>query len=140
MTIITTVHLNFRNAARQALEFYQSVFGGQIMLATHTQAYPDAPAAEADLIAFGQVESETGFRVMAYDVPASRPFEPGVAPIFVSVRGTDAEEISGYWRGLAEGANIIQPLAPSGWAPLYGMLKDRFGVTWVLDVAAPYQG
>ena len=139
MTITTTPHLNFRGQARPALEFYQTIFGGQMMMATHAQAYPDAPAAESDLIAFGQVESEAGFRIMAYDVPASRPYEPGIAPIFVSVRGADTDEISRYWNGLAEGASIIQPLAPSGWAPLYGMLTDRFGVTWVLDVAAPYQ-
>jgi PhnB protein len=34
---------------------------------------------------------------------------------------------------------VIAPLAKSGWAPIYGMLKDKFGVTWVLDVAAPYK-
>lgn len=37
------------------------------------------------------------------------------------------------------GATVLVPLAQSGWSPLYGMLKDRFGVAWVLDVAAPYE-
>jgi len=35
---------------------------------------------------------------------------------------------------------IQAPLEPSSWAPLYGMLTDRFGITWVLDIAAPYAG
>jgi PhnB protein len=42
------------------------------------------------------------------------------------------------WERLADGATVVQPLAPAQWAPLSGMLRDRFGVTWVVDVAAPY--
>ena len=138
MTVTTTTHLNFRGQARDALAFYQSVFGGETMIATHSQAYPSFPAEEADLVAFGPVESAGGFRIMAYDVPSSRPYEPGIAPVFVSVRATDPSELTRYWEGLSREATIIQPLGPSGWTPLYGMLTDRFGVTWVLDVAAAY--
>lgn len=138
MTIKTSTHLNFRGQARDALAFYQSVFGGDLMIATHAQAYPSFPPEEADLVAFGQVESADGFRIMAYDVPAARPYDAGIAPVFVSVRGTDTDQLTRYWAGLAEGANIIQPLAPSGWSPLFGMLTDRFGITWVLDIAVAY--
>jgi PhnB protein len=139
MSITTTTHLNFRGEARDALTFYQSVFGGEAMLVTHSQTYPEFATEEADFIAFGQVESPSGFRVMAFDVPSSRPYSPGESAVFVSVRGDDADEITRNWTALAEGAQIIQPLGPSGWTPLYGMLKDRFGVTWVLDVAVAYQ-
>ncbi len=138
MSIMTTPHLNFRGQAREALAFYQSVFGGAVMIATHSQAYPSFPPEEADLVAFGQVESEEGFRIMAYDVPAARPYDAGIAPLFVSVRGTDTDELTRLWNGLAEGAVVIQPLAPSTWAPLFGMLTDRFGITWVMDIAAAY--
>ncbi|GGX98544.1 hypothetical protein GCM10010510_50180 [Streptomyces anandii JCM 4720] len=58
----------------------------------------------------------------------------------VSVRGDGTDEIGALWERLSQGATVVQPLAPSQWAPLYGMLTDRFGVTWVLDVAAPYNG
>jgi PhnB protein len=71
-------------------------------------------------------------------VPASRPWSAGEAPFFVSVRGNDLEELTGYWKALSEAATVVQPLGPSAWAPAYGMLVDRFGVTWVLDVAAPW--
>lgn len=63
-----------------------------------------------------------------------------VAPFFVSVRADDADELPPYWARLTEGATVAVDLAPAPWAPLYGMLTDRFGVTWVLDVAAPYTG
>lgn len=87
---------------------------------------------------WGQVTSGDGFQIMAYDVPSSTPWSQGQSPYFVSVRGRDAEEITGYWGTLSAEATVVQPLAPAGWAPLYGMLTDQFGVTWVLDVAAEY--
>lgn len=64
------------------------------------------------------------------------PYEQGVNSVFVSVRGKNTEEITSYWKGLSEGASVVYGLAPANWSPLYGMLKDRFGVVWVLDVIA----
>jgi PhnB protein len=116
------------------------VFGGHLVAVTHAQGYGTQDPNEADLISWGQVQSEDGFHVMAYDVPAAKAYEPGTEPVFVSVRGTDEEELRRYWEGLAKDATIKAPLEPSGWAPLYGMLTDRFGITWVLDIAVPYAG
>jgi len=134
MTITTTTHLNFRGSARAALEFYQSVFGGDLVAITYADAHSVTAPDEAQQIMWGQVASADGFRVMAYDVPAHTSYDPGTIPVFVSVRGADAEEITRYWEKLAEGSAIVVPLGQAAWAPLYGMLKDRFGVTWVLDV------
>ncbi|MDR7320228.1 MULTISPECIES: VOC family protein [Catenuloplanes] len=138
MSITTTTHLNFRGDARAALEFYRSVFGGEITIATHRQGYGTTDPAEADLVAWGQVLSANGFHVMAFDVPASQSYDAGDKPVYVSVRGTDQDELTACWKGLSDGATVIQDLGPSGWTPLYGMLKDRFGVTWVIDVAVAY--
>jgi PhnB protein len=129
MSISTVAHINLRGTAREALEYYQAVFGGDIASFTH----PDS-----DQILWGQVVSPEGFHIMAYDVPAAQPWSQGDSPFFVSVRGRDAEEITRYWKGLSERSTVVVDLAPSGWAPLYGMLTDPFGVTWVLDVAADY--
>lgn len=73
---------------------------------------------------------------MAYDVPEGQTYAAGDRAFFVSVRGADADEITGYWKGLSDRATVIAGLGPAGWSTLYGMLTDRFGVTWVLDVAA----
>jgi PhnB protein len=139
MAIKTTTHLNFRGTARAALEFYQSVFGGALVAVTYKDAGAVQNPAEADQVMWGQVAADNGFHIMAYDVPASRPWSPGDNPFFVSVRAADAAEIAGYWEKLSAGSTIIVPLAAAAWSPLYGMLKDRFGVTWVLDVEVPYQ-
>ena len=138
MSITTTTHLNFRGDAKAALEFYRSVFGGEIALVTYADAHAVQDPAEAGQIMWGQVEAPNGFRVMAYDVPGAMSYAPGDKPFFVSVRGTAADELTTYWKGLSEGATVVQELGPSGWSPLYGMLKDRFGVTWVVDLAVEY--
>lgn len=138
MSITTTTHLNFRGDARAALEFYQSVFGGDLAAITYADAHAVTAADEAQQIMWGQVASADGFRVMAYDVPAHTPYDPGTIPVFVSVRGSDAAQITRYWEKLADDSAIIVALGQAAWAPLYGMLKDRFGVTWVLDVEATW--
>ncbi|WP_437676887.1 VOC family protein [Sorangium sp. So ce131] len=139
MTVSVTNHLNFRGDARAALEFYQSVFGGDITIVTYKDAQNVQAPSEADQVMWGQVAGKNGFRVMAYDVPFRTPWEQGKNAFFVSVRGDSAKEIAELWEKLSAGATVAQPLAPSGWTPLYGMLKDRFGVTWVLDVATEYK-
>ncbi|WBM80896.1 VOC family protein [Cryobacterium breve] len=158
MSITTTTHLNFHGEARAALEFYQSVFGGQLTVATYGDFGMPQDAPGAANVVFGQVETEQGFRVMAYDIPGeaggtadsdtaasstgSTRRDNGVTltdqPFFVSVRGDTLDEIQGYWAALSTGASIVEPLAASAWSPGFGMLTDAFGVTWILDVAAVY--
>ncbi|MGW7514437.1 VOC family protein [Streptomyces sp. NPDC054796] len=138
MSVNTVTHLNFRGDARAALDFYRSVFGGEVAVVTYKDAGIVQEPSEADQVMWGQVASGNGFRVMAYDVPSHMPWDRGENAFFVSVRGESADEITTFWERLAEGAAVVQPLAPAQWAPLYGMLKDRFGVTWVLDVVSEY--
>lgn len=140
MTINTVTHLNFRGDARAALAFYQSVFGGNQMLISYADAHNVQNPAEADQVMWGQVAADNGFRIMAYDVPSATPWSQGEIPFFVSVRGEDASEITGYWDELCKGSTVIRPLEPAAWATLYGMVKDRFGVTWVVDVVGVYAG
>lgn len=150
MTITTTTHLNFPGTARAALDFYQSVFGGEVNATTYGQLGMPETAPDAQKVVFGRLTSPQGFDVMAYDIPGStsdeavstagthREQEMTITdrPFFLSVRGETLTEVARYWEGLSEGASIIEPLAASEWSPGFGMLTDRFGVTWVLDVQA----
>lgn len=140
MAIATTPHLNFRGDARAALEFYHSIFGGQLVAVSYADAHAVTEPAEASQLLWGQVESPDGFRVMAYDVPSHTEYAPGVIPLFVSIRSSDTAEIERYWSAFAASSTVLVPLAPAAWAPLYGMATDPFGVTWVFDVAAPWAG
>ncbi|TQM78501.1 PhnB protein [Saccharothrix saharensis] len=138
MSVTTTTHLNFRGDARAALEFYRSAFGGHLAVVTYADAGAVQVAAEADQVMWGQVLAANGFHVMAYDVPSRMGYDPGENAFFVSVRGETVEEVTGYWERLGDGATVVVPLGPAGWAPAYGMLRDRFGVVWVVDVAAEH--
>ncbi|MFJ8739502.1 VOC family protein [Embleya sp. NPDC127516] len=140
MSVKSVTHLNFRGEARAALEFYRSVFGGDIAVVAYGDAGNVSDPVAAGQVMWGQVVADNGFHVMAYDVPAGMPWDRGVNSFFVSLRGEDTKEITTYWEKLSVGASIVQPLAPAQWAPLYGMLTDRFGVVWVLDVTSPYSG
>lgn len=134
--IETITHLNFRGEARAALAFYQSVFGGDATLVTYRDAGNVQDPADADLVMWGQVAAASGFRVMAYDVQAALPWQPGENAFFVSVRGDTADAVRTLWDKLVDGAQVQHEIAPAPWTPLYGKLKDLFGVTWLLDVSA----
>ncbi|MCI0157711.1 VOC family protein [Leifsonia shinshuensis] len=150
MTIQTTPHLNFRGDARAALEFYQSVFGGHLVATTYADAGMPADVPGADRIVFGLVAAENGFRLMAYDIPGRS--EGGIAgggstrrennvtitdqALFVSIGADTLDELQAYWAALAAGAVIVEQLAASAWSAGFGMLTDRFGVTWSVSVTA----
>lgn len=139
MSVTTTPHLNFRGEARAALEFYHSVFGGSLVVVTNEDAHAVETPAEAGQVKFGQVIGENGFQVMAYDVPAGVSYDQGDKSVFVSVRGDSVEEIAELWGRLAAGSTIVEDLGPSAFSPAYGMLRDAFGVVWVLDVAVAWE-
>ncbi|MDQ2588339.1 VOC family protein [Saccharothrix yanglingensis] len=140
MSLTTTIHLNFRGDARAALESYRSAFGGDLTVVTYGDAGNAQEESEADQVMWGQVIAPNGFHVMAYDVPSRMAYDRGENAFFVSLRGQTAEEVTGYWEKLSEGATVVVPIGPSGWAPAYGMLRDRFGVVWVLDVVSGHNG
>lgn len=151
MTIQTTTHLNFRGDARAALGFYQSVFGGHTVINTYADFGMPADIPGADHVVFGLVTSDNGFRVMAYDVPGESggTIVGGTSTrrennttltdqaLFVSINADTLDEAQGYWDELAGGASVVEPLAASAWSPGFGMLTDRFGVTWSVGVTTP---
>ncbi|MEY9864506.1 PhnB protein [Catenulispora sp. GAS73] len=136
MSIKSTTHVNFRGNARAALEFYRDVFDGDLTVITYGAMHAAQSPEQEEQIMWGQVTAPSGFAIMAFDVPADRPYDKGVTPFYESVRGDSVEDVTPIWEKLTDGATILQKLEPSPWAPAYGMLTDRFGVTWVVDVAA----
>lgn len=137
MSITTTPHLNFDGDARAALEFYASALGAQAVVMTYGQMGASDDPAWADRIVWGQVETTSGIRVMAFDVWPGQPYKQGANSFYVYLSGDDVEEITIAWNGLSDGAEIRQPLGQSAWSPLAGQLRDKFGVIWALDVRAP---
>jgi len=153
MSVNAVAHLNFHGQARQALEFYQSVFGGQATIATYGDVGLPPELPDADKVVFGQLTADNGFRIAAYDAPSQSP--AAAAPtattrengltltgerFFVAVGGQTTEEVGALWDELADGAEIVEKYGPSPFSPGFGMLTDRFGVTWILQADAPHAG
>lgn len=150
MSIQTTTHLNFRGDARAALEFYQSVFSGHTVINTYADFGMPKEIPGADKVVFGLVAADNGFRIMGYDVPGESSGtivgggrtrrENGTTvtdqALFVSVSAQSLDELQGFWDALAVDATIVEPLAASAWSAGFGMLTDRFGVTWSISVTA----
>ena len=129
-------YLNFNDTARQALEFYQSVFGGNLRLSTFGEmGAADSP--DADKIMHGMLETEHGYAIMAADTPAH--MEPRTAGnnMTVSLSGDDAADLRRYWDKLSEAGSVTVPLEKQMWGDEFGMCVDQFGIGWMVNITQP---
>jgi PhnB protein len=128
-------YISFQDNAREAIEFYQRVFGGTVTLNTFGE-YGAADSPDADKIMHGQLDSDRGFTLMAADTPSGMEYNPGTN-IAVSLSGDDAEELRGYWEQLSEGGTVSVPLEKQMWGDEFGMCMDRFGIGWMVNIGQP---
>ncbi|WP_183095810.1 VOC family protein [Nocardioides stalactiti] len=127
-------YISFKDTAREAMEFYRSVLGGELTLSTFGE-YGDKSAPGADLVMHSMLTTAGGFTLMASDTPDGMDFTPGAQiTISLSGDGDDAEAVRGYWEGLSEGATITVPLARQVWGDEFGQLTDRFGINWMVNI------
>ncbi|GAA2166966.1 VOC family protein [Pedococcus bigeumensis] len=126
-------YIQFKDNARAALEFYQGVFGGDLTVSTFGE-YGDPSQPGADGIMHGQLESPSGYTIMAADTPPGMDHHPG-STIAISLSGDDADELHGYWDELADGGQVQVPLEQQMWGDEFGMCVDRFGIGWMVNIA-----
>ncbi len=128
-------YLNFNGNARQALEFYQSVFGGTLAVSTFADlGAADAP--DADKIMHGQLETDAGYTIMAADVPGHMEYHP-IAGCSVSLSGDEGDLLRGYWEKLSASGSTMMPLQKQVWGDEFGMCTDGFGVPWLVNIGQP---
>ncbi len=141
MTATLNPYLGFRDNAREAMEFYQSVFGGELSIHTFAEFHASEEVDEQDLVMHGQLESPSGFTLMASDTPKSMSYDPGTAiTISLSGKPEDDAELRGYWEKLSQGATITMPLDKAPWGDVFGMLTDRFGTAWMMSIGTEDSG
>ena len=134
MPTILNPYLGFRDSARQAMEFYQSVFGGELTLSTFAEMHASEDPAEQDKIMHGMLTSPNGLVLMGADTPNSMDYTPG-DNFSVSLSGNDEAELRGFWDALADGATITMPLNKAPWGDTFGMCTDKFGVSWLVNIS-----
>jgi PhnB protein len=128
-------YLNFNGNTRQAMEFYTSVFGGNLTLTTYAELGATDPA-DADRIMHSQLETDAGYTIMAADLPRDMEFHP-MAGCSVSISGDDADALRGYWEKLSASGSATMPMQKQAWGDEFGMCVDQFGVSWMVDIVQP---
>lgn len=128
-------YLSFPGNARQAMEFYRSVFGGTLAVNTFGEyGAPDAPG--ADNVMHSMLETDSGFTLMGADTMPGMEHNPGNT-VTVSLSGDDVDELRGYWEKLSEGGTVSVPLEMQMWGDEFGMCEDRFGIGWLVNIGQP---
>ena len=132
MTSRLNPYLSFRGNARQAMEFYQGVFGGTLRLNTFGEFNPEAGPI-ADQIMHGMLETPSGYTIMGSDTPPEMAHNPG-DNITVSLSGDDADTLRGYWKKLSRGGEVTMPLEKQMWGDEFGVCTDKFGIPWMVNI------
>ena len=133
MTSRLNPYLSFRDNAREALTFYQEVFGGELDLNTFGQ-YGDQDAPEANLVMHGQLTTADGDVLMGSDTPPGMDYQP-TAGVSLSLSGAD-DKLRDWFVRLSEGGTVTMPLEKQMWGDEFGMVTDRFGIPWMVNVTA----
>ena len=139
MTVRLNPYLSFRDNARQAMEFYQSVFGGELHVSTFADLHASEDPAEQDKVMHSMLEGDNGILLMGADTPNAMEYTPP-AGMSISLSGDDAAELHGYWDKLAAGGQVQVPLEKQMWGDEFGMCADQFGIGWMVNIAGDRSG
>lgn len=134
MAVTLNPYLNFRDNAREAMTFYQNVFGGVLTTMTFSQIPMDVDPAEGDKIMHAQLTTDAGITLMAADTPNHMEYREA-AGFSVSLSGDDEAALRGYFDKLAEGGTVGMPLNAAPWGDTFGMCTDQFGISWLVNIA-----
>jgi PhnB protein len=136
MASLLNPYLSFPGTAREAMEFYQQVFGGHLTLTTYGE-FGMADTPDADKIMHAQLETPSGFTLMGSDTPPGMEHTPGGDTITVALTGDDVDDLRRYFRQLADGGTLNVPLEKQAWGDEYGQCVDRFGIPWMANISDP---
>lgn len=133
MAVILNPYLSFRDNAREAMEFYQSVFGGDLDVMTFADM-PGVPTAEGEgaKVMHAMLRGDNGIVLMGADTPAAMEHTANGS---ISLSGDDEATLRGYFDKLAVGGTVNEPLTQAPWGDTFGMCVDRFGVAWMVNIA-----
>lgn len=129
-------YLNFRDNAREAMEFYQSVFGGELMTNTFADFQMSDDPADQEKIMHAQLTTPDGLVLMGADTPAGMEI-PSTSNISVSISGDDDAALRGYYEKLSGSGQVTMPLEQAPWGDVFGMCVDGYGVAWMVSIAPP---
>jgi len=129
-------YLSFKDNAREAMEFYRTVFGGKLTISTFKEFHASQDPSEDNLIMHSVLEADNGITFMASDTPSRMEYRAGTN-MSMSLSGDNEAELKGYFEKLAAGGTVTMPLEKAMWGDSFGMCTDKFGVPWLVNISAP---
>ncbi|MCG6493728.1 VOC family protein [Kitasatospora sp. A2-31] len=136
MASILNPYIGFNGNAREAMEFYREVFGGELTVNTYGDFGQAEAGGGADRIMHSMLTTTASFTLMGADSPQADQDASG-GRISVSVSGEDEGELRGYWEKLSAGGTVMVPMEKQMWGDIFGMCTDRYGITWLVDIIQP---
>ncbi len=127
-------YINFKANTREAMEFYKTVFGGTLVMSTFGEFRKSEDAAEDSKIMHAELKADNGITLMASDTPQGMDHKPGTN-VSISLSGENEVELRGYWDKLVVGGTLGIPLEKAPWGDTFGMLTDKFGIGWLVNIA-----
>ena len=127
-------YLSFKDNAREAMEFYKTVFGGKLTVNTFKEYHASQDLSEDNKVMHSVLEADNGITFMASDTPNRMEYTAGTN-FSMSLSGDNEAELKGYFEKLSDGSNITMPLEKAPWGDTFGMLTDKFGVPWLVNIA-----
>jgi PhnB protein len=131
-------YISFKDNAREAMQFYQSVFGGKLVMNTFKDFQASQDPSEDNKIMHAHLMGDNGLNLMGADTPSSMEYLPGTN-MSVSLSGDNDHELTTYFQKLSTGGTILEPLVKAPWGDTFGMVTDQFGVTWMVNIAGKQQ-
>lgn len=132
MTLTLAPYLNFPGNTREAMGFYQTVFGGELTISTFGE-YGMEPS---DGTMHAQLTLES-LVLMASDAMPGAEDTWGGTRVYLALVGDDLEAATAWFDALAEGGSIGMPLEKQMWGDMYGILKDKYGLEWMFNITSP---
>jgi PhnB protein len=126
-------YISFKDNAHAAMEFYKTVFGGELTMSTFKGFNVSQDPSEDNKIMHSVLETESGITFMASDTPNSMPFSTGTN-MSISLSGDNETELRTYYEKLSAGGNVTMPLEKAPWGDAFGAFTDKFGVAWLVNI------
>jgi PhnB protein len=138
MTIRLNPYISFKNNAREAIEFYHSVFGGELTINTFADLHASQDPSEDNLVMHSMLVAPNGLTLMASDTTRRMAYTPGDnMSVSLSGEAEDEQILTDYWTSLMAGGSESMPLSKAVWGDSFGMGADQFGVVWLVNISAP---
>ncbi len=135
MAAILNPYLNFKDNAKQAMEFYRSIFGGKLTMSTFKEFHATDDPSEENKIMHSELDNGDGIKFFASDTPNRMEHKPG-KNVQMSLTGDDEKTLKGYFQKLSAGGKVSMPMEKAAWGDQFGMCEDKFGINWMVNITA----